>query len=99
MPGRTLSSVNKADEVADAILVRRLTHAGLALIAPWLVVLAISIRGSPLVPSTWAFAAAVANTFATLAFAAWTLFPGDRKTWRKAFEKANAEAEPPDRSR
>jgi hypothetical protein len=85
----TLSSVNKADEVADAILVRRLTNAGLALIAPWLGVLALSGWEPPLIPNTWAFGAAIANTFAMLAFAGWTVFSGDRKSWRKAFDTAN----------
>lgn len=85
----TVSSANAADEVADAILVRRLTNAGLALIAPWLVVLALSGWEPPLIPPNWAFGAAIANTFATLVFAAWTVFSGDRKTWRKAFDKAN----------
>lgn len=89
MPENTLSSANKADETADAILVRRLTNAGLALIAPWLVVLALSGWEPPLIPSAWAFGGALAVSFATLAFAAWSVFSGDRKTWRKAFNKAN----------
>jgi hypothetical protein len=89
MPATPHQRVNQADAIADAILVRRLTNAGLSLIASWLVVLAVSGWDSPLIPGNWVFGTAIIVTVATLAFATWTVVLGDRKAWRKAFDQAS----------
>ena len=89
MPATPLQCINEADATADAILVRRLTNAGLSLIAPWLVVLAISGWDSRFIPGNWIFGAAIIVTIGTLAYATWTVGFGDRTAWRKAFENAN----------
>ena len=89
MRATPFESAAQADAVADAVLVRRLTNAGLSLIAPWLIVLALSGWSTPFIPGDWIFAAAIAITAAALGFASWAALPGDRKTWREAYAKAH----------
>lgn len=88
MRASILFSTDTADAVADALLVRRLTNAGLALIAIWATVFALSGWENWFDSEWWVFAAAIVITCSTLGFAAWTATFGDRKAWRRAFNKS-----------